>query len=278
MPDQIDPPEVEFFMLDPTAPAPVPASETANGSLPFRANQFCPPVTDASGFGWYLFPPTDFALRWDGQETEVARLEASEPIGWRSLAGGTEVPLDGGLEQLGELADLRRDEIKETFRDHADLLITADADPRAMNQVELVIGPIVRTSPGWSTLVRSAPNLPHPGYEVMDGVIETDWYRSTLLVIVRLVEPGRVVRFYRHLPMAAMQVVPKVAYRQSTTRAARVVRGAGAIPDDVWDEFIEIAGARSRHERPGNYKLAQRRQLRVPLLSDTAMPSTAAAT
>jgi hypothetical protein len=68
-------PLVEFFLLYPDAPLPEPASNSVRGSLPSRAVRLCQPILAASAFGWYVFPPVDFALRWDGHATEWSLLE-----------------------------------------------------------------------------------------------------------------------------------------------------------------------------------------------------------
>ncbi len=256
-------PEVHLFMLNPEAPPPVPASSTINGSLPVRASQLCPPVTAASGFGWYLFPPVDFALRWDGQESWFSLLEDNEASQWRSLAGGKDVFLPEELSG-GVPAD-RRAELQSVLPNGRVPFV--NADPRGPHRVELHFGLIVQTSLGWSTLVRSVPNWPYAGYQIIEGIIETAWYRSILPVMVQFTQPDRVVRFYRTIPAAALQVVPDIAYATSTAKQATIHRGISEIPEDVWSEWLEMRGERHRHERPGNYK---RRQHRHAVLTGTA--------
>lgn len=257
MTQPIAPPEVEFFLFYPEAPPLVPASNSVNGSLPVRATQLCPPVTTASGFGWYIFPPLDFAMRWDGQESHFSLLVDNEPTEWRSLAGGKNLFLSDGMERFGELPDDRRRDIEEMLPPGG--IPIANADPRGPFRVELQFGLMARTSPGWASLVRSAPNWPYAGYQVLEGIIDTSWSRSLIPVMVQFTEPQRVVRFYRNVPAAALQVVPEVSYSSATTKAATVTRGASAVPEDIWREHVETRTARYRHERPGNYMLRQRR-------------------
>lgn len=59
-------PFITFFQLFPSAPAPRRADPSLLGSIPLRAHRYCEPFTTGCGFGWYGFPPTDFALLWDG--------------------------------------------------------------------------------------------------------------------------------------------------------------------------------------------------------------------
>ena len=36
--------------------------------MPTRAFRYCEPSTSASGFGYYIFPPINFSLQWDGHD------------------------------------------------------------------------------------------------------------------------------------------------------------------------------------------------------------------
>lgn len=251
-------PAIEFFHYLREAAMPRPIMDMVPGFLPHRAHQYCPPVSQASGYGWAIFPPVDFALKWDGKETQLAFLVDNEPERWHSLAGGREVWIPEEYRDYGELSEQRRAELDEITGPEGILL--ANCDPRAQENVELMFGLIARTSPGWASLVRSTPNLPNQGYQVLEGVIETSWYQSWVPVIIRLIDRDRVVRFYRDLPAATLSLVPEIAYAPTTMRQAKVVPGGiAAIPDNVWADHVDIKGARFRHDAPGNYKTRQAR-------------------
>lgn len=111
-----------------------------------------------------------------------------------------------------------------------------NADPRAAHQMEITTGLVARTQPGWGILVRGLANWGHQrDHQVLDGFMETDWYRSFLPVIIRATTPGAEVRFFRQLPMAQLVVLPMVAPGQAvqinTTMVASVgvLEGAGAV-------------------------------------------------
>jgi hypothetical protein len=70
------PPTVEFFSIYTDAPLPAPASADLMGAMPVRAAQFCVPLEAASGLGFYVYPPTDVGVRWDGQRSDVSWLDA----------------------------------------------------------------------------------------------------------------------------------------------------------------------------------------------------------
>ena len=63
-------PLVVFHRFIPTARLPTRADRSAAGSLPTRAFRFCEAVVTAAAFGYYLFPPIDFSLMWDGTRVQ----------------------------------------------------------------------------------------------------------------------------------------------------------------------------------------------------------------
>jgi hypothetical protein len=44
------------------------ADPSVLGTLPSRGFQYCEALRAASAFGWYVFPPIDFTLQWDGSQ------------------------------------------------------------------------------------------------------------------------------------------------------------------------------------------------------------------
>src|SRR5215469_4448226 len=61
-------PICKFYRLIPDAPVPRRADRSADGMLPTRGYRYCEAVAAASAFGWYLYPPLNFSLVWDGVE------------------------------------------------------------------------------------------------------------------------------------------------------------------------------------------------------------------
>jgi len=61
-------PLVKFFRMIDQARLPLRADRSAAGSLPTRAFRYCDAIATATGFGWFLFPPMDFELYFDGNE------------------------------------------------------------------------------------------------------------------------------------------------------------------------------------------------------------------
>lgn len=228
---------VEFFSLYPDIRSPVLASSDLGGSLSARAARVCSPMTTASGFGWQIYPPADFAVRWDGYTTEWTILQDNEPTEWWSLAGGHDGKLPVAEKILAEIPENRRDGL-DVFDKYGGLPFI-EADPRNAHMLEVITGIFARTAPGWWLLVREVPNWPRSGdHQILEGIIETDWYRSYLPTMVRLTQQNRIVRFYRHIPIMAVQPVPREAV-EVARRPPVTWRGISDFPEEVWQEFVE---------------------------------------
>ena len=251
-------PTAEFFTIYEGAPLPAPASDDLMGAMPVRAAQFCLPLKAASGLGFYLYPPVDFAVRWDGRRSEIAWLDPQGRVPeWLPMDGGADVYLPDSDAVRAAVPDGRRDVLDSVL--HPEGMMFANADPRAPYQMEITTGLIARTPPGWGSLIGGPANFAHSrDHQVLQGFIETDWYRGFLPVIVRLTTPGAEVRFYRHLPMAQLQLLPLSAMEQ--TSAAATDSGIAGWPDDVWAEFVAVRAPRhSDTRRMGTYRTASRR-------------------
>ena len=253
-------PTAEFFSIYDGAPLPTPASVDLMGALPIRAAQFCVPIKAASGLGFYLYPPVDFAVRWDGQRTDVTWLDArGQATEWLPLDGGVDVHLPGSGEVRAAVPANRAADLDSVMDPEGTPFI--NADPRAAHQMEITTGLVARTQPGWGILVRGLANWgPHRDHQVLDGFVETDWYRSFLPVIVRATTPDAEVRFFRRMPMAQLVVLPLAALRpEAGGETGTSSAGIAGWPDDLWREFVTTRAPRHQHETRGTYASASRR-------------------
>jgi hypothetical protein len=73
-----------FYRLIPDAPVPRPADRSADGMLPTRGYRYCEALAAASAFGWYIYPPLNFSLVWDGVEIAWTHEGAED---WYPLRG-----------------------------------------------------------------------------------------------------------------------------------------------------------------------------------------------
>ena len=268
-------PTVEFFSIYRDAPLPARASDDLMGAMPVRAAQFCVPLKAASGLGFYVYPPVDFAVRWDGQRSEVNWLDAEgRTTEWVALDGGADVHLPGGAAVRAAVPESRRGDLDSVM--HAEGTPFINADPRAPFQMEITTGLIARTPPGWGILVRGLANWGHTrDHQVLDGFVETDWYRAYLPVILRLCTPGAEVRFYKRMPMAQLFVLPLAALRPEVDGETGTSAGIAEWPEDVWREFVTARAPRHQSETRGTYASASRRAERNERCPYSDAPSPA---
>ncbi|MFW5471856.1 hypothetical protein ACOCJ5_00960 [Knoellia sp. CPCC 206450] len=257
-------PQMRFYHLFPEGPMPVPARAILRDLLPAKAVKRCPPVTAASSFGWLLFPPTAFAVRWVGQSLEFSLLDDDGGLGpWTVLGPDRPGRHPGTAAALASVPDHRVAELGASLDDHGVPLVDPNpADPR---EFQLFTGVTARTAPGWASLVRPVPNLPVPPgtFDVVDGVVETAWYGNGLPVMVRLRARDEIVRFSPSFPVAAVQPVPVAALAQESSHAEMSEPGIGSWPDDEWNRFV--ATRRGRLDAlPGSYRRAQHAYHREP--------------
>ncbi|MFI6321546.1 DUF6065 family protein [Nonomuraea sp. NPDC050556] len=248
---------VDFFSIYENAPRPRPASPTLDGALPVNAAQHCMPIKTASSYGWHLYPPVDFALRWDGGvSTEFSILDGDgAPIQWVSLAAGRHVELPFVQEV--------KSRIKTAFPGDEERLDEAafafiNANPYHNQIVEISLGIFAKTASGLSLLIRSPANLPSSkDYEVLEGIIETEWYRFCLPIVVKLTQQDRVVQFFRHAPIAMAQPIPSVLTRVGFSSTSLSYKsGLDELSQETWGEFMETRTRRGWATASGTYQKA----------------------
>src|SRR5580704_8320065 len=88
MPDQTEAAICRFYRLVPDAPAPRRADRSADGMVPTRGYRYCEALASASAFGWYLFPPMNFSLVWDGVEMAPTFIAQSRDPGLVQIWSG----------------------------------------------------------------------------------------------------------------------------------------------------------------------------------------------
>ena len=237
----MDEPFTTFYQLIPDAPAPRAADPEILGSLPVRAVRFCEPVTAASGYGWWVYPPLDFDVLWDGHAVtwKLAHEERWQPVG------------DVVLSSFVDAFEAR-----------------ASADERSLSHIPVLMrgpepgivtiwtGLLARTPASWSILVRPLANYPRsPFYEALEGMIETDWWFGPVIATLRIVKTDTTLEFRRGRPLVQIQPVPREAYARGTMNAMSTVRGIENLSEADWLRFVKTLSMRNGpHASVGSYK------------------------
>jgi hypothetical protein len=197
MVQQAEPVICRFYRFIPDAPAPRRADRSADGMLPTRGYRYCEALASASAFGWYIYPPLNFSLVWDGIEIAWTYEGAED---WYPLRGAQ---FPGFRQHFEEVAP---DPIKPLA---PPFLVPA----REPGVAQIWSGYLARTAPGWSLLLRSPANIPrNQGYEHFDGIIESDTWFGPLFTNIRLTRTNSPVEFHVRYPLFQVQPLLRQCY------------------------------------------------------------------
>jgi hypothetical protein len=243
---------VSFYRLIEQASLPQRADRFAVGTLPTRASRYCDAVTSAAGFGWWVFPPMDFSLLWDGHEIfwHYDGLDDWLPL--------TAVQFPGQAARFDAAAPERMQGCSPPF-------LTALPEP---GLVQIWSGLIARTAPDWSLLVRPLANLPpRSDIALFEGIVETDRWFGPLFTNVRLTRTHAPIKFRADYPLAQVQPLPREAYADETLNGATFVPGPDAFTSGDWNDYHEhvVRPNDDPDPMPGTYAIAARKRRRCPM-------------
>ncbi len=240
-------PRAQFYRLIDQARTPQRADKSGDGTLPTRATRYCEAVTTASSFGWWIYPPMDFWLMWDG--VDVFWCYADHPE-WMVLDS---VQFPGFADRFDAAAPGFAQGCAPPF-------LTILPEPGA---VQVWTGLFARTAPDWSLLVRPTANLSQPGgYVAYEGVIETDQWFGPVFANIRLTRTHTPLRVRADTPLAQVQPLPREAYSDDTLNAVSITANLEAWTDQDWAEYdrdVIQPNSVDKHV-PGRYATAVRRR------------------
>lgn len=243
-------PILQFHRLVEQARLPQRADRSAAGTLPTRAYRYCDAVTSATGYGWWVFPPMDFQLIWDGQDIFWHFDGAPD---WLALTSAVQFP---------DFAEAFDAAAPETLNGCAPPFLTVLPEP---GMIQMWTGLMVRTAQDWSVLVRGPANLPtQGGFSVYEGIVETDYWYGPLFTNLRLTQTHRPVTFRSDFPLLQVQPLPRHAYGEETLSATDVVANMAALRDDDWDAYQQniVARTQDADREFGAYAVAVRKRRR----------------
>jgi hypothetical protein len=243
-------PIVQFHQLTNRGRAPMRADRSGAGTLPMRAVRYCEAVTSAAAFGWWVFPPIDLEVLWDGTEIFWRCDDAPE---WMPLLPSAQLP--NYAEEFNAIAPAALNGCSPPF-------LTALPEPGAL---QIWTGLIAQTAPDWHLLVRAPANLPCAGgISLYEGIIETDRWFGPLFANLRFTRSHMPVRLRADYPLVQVQPIPRISYNSDTLDRMAVTPGPDRLTQAHWDAYTaSIVEPNSRPERPfGNYAVAARKKAR----------------
>lgn len=211
-----------FHVLLKQARPPQRADRSAGGMLPTRAFRYCEAVTTASAFGWYVFPPIGFSLLWDG-----------ERVFWTFDGADDWAPLSRA-QFPGFAAEFDND-APEHIKGYSPPFVAALPEPGV---VQIWSGLIARTQSGWSLLLRAPANLPRSsGYDLFEGIVETDRWFGPLFTNVRLTKTDTPVSFDPEMPLFQVQPLQRSTYAEDRLNDFECIEGAASFTDLDWQRY-----------------------------------------
>jgi len=218
------PPLVTFYRAVPGARAPMGGDPSVLGTVPTRAFQYCEALRAASAFGWYVFSPIDFTVEWDGTE---ALWTYSGADAWYPLETAQ---FPGYAAEFDRAAPGRLAGMSPPFLTFV----------RELAVLQVWTGLFVESSEDWSVLVRPPANYPRqPGYEVYEGIIETDRWFGPLFTNVRLLKTGTPIRFGTEAPLVQVQPLHRSTYAGDAAGRFGFYGDATKFPDAAWARYEE---------------------------------------
>lgn len=245
---------VEFVKLIPEGRDPKRADRSAAGSLPGRAMRYCDALTTATGYGYWLFPPIDLQLMWDGEQ-----------IFWSFGSAAAWLPLTGapsGAAQFPGFAAQFDEAAPPQIQGYSPPFLTALPE---LGGVQIWTGLLARTRPGWSLNVRLPVNLPGtPGLTAWEGVVESDHWFGPLFNNFRITKTDFPVRLRAHVPFLQVQPIPQIAYREDTLNNP-IIRHFDEMTADDWNDFGSVVLPNDAKEaNQGSYAVRIRKRRVCP--------------
>jgi hypothetical protein len=240
-------PLVTFHRFVPQARLPQRADRAAAGSLPTRAFRYCEAVVSAAAFGYYIFPPITFSLVWDG--SEIMWTWEGE-ANWHKL---TAAQFPGFASEFDAAAP-------DGIKGFSPPFLGALQEP---GLVQFWSGIVARSAPGWSLLVRAPANLPRkPGYELFEGIVESDRWFGPLFAALRLTRTDQPVEFRADWPVFQVQPLPREVYAESTLNRYELVPDLGGLSEADWADYHQtVVRPNTQEVRPrGQYAAATRKR------------------
>lgn len=247
-----DGPTVTFHRVYPAAIPPMRADKAALGTMPTMAFRHCEPMRTASSFGWYIFPPEDISLKWNG--ADVLYLEEGE---WRPLS---QAYLPGFNEYWDERVP---DDIKGLTPPYLSVL-------PMRGFIQIWSGLLCSTRPDWSLLVRPLANI-RASYQFscFEGLLESDRFQPfPLFMNIQLLATDVPINISKVEPLFQVQPLMRGTYGERAHGFSErdglglMENGEPAMTAEHWAGYRKTIRVQVPDEAPesGQYATATRKR------------------
>ena len=215
-------PTVTFYTAVPGCRTPMRADPAGLGTLPARGFQYCEALRSASSFGWYVFPPIDFTLQWDGSQIIWTYCGAKA---WYPL---TSAQFPGYRAVFDRIAPRR-------LRGFSPPFLSTMAEPGI---IQVWTGLMIESAENWSVLVRPPANLPRNiAFDQYEGIIETDRWFGPLFTNVRLIKTDIPIHFSTEIPLLQVQPLHRSTYAEEVSNNFGLVANPAEFSDAAWSRY-----------------------------------------
>jgi hypothetical protein len=215
-------PAVTFYTAIPGCRAPMRADSSVLGTLPARGFQYCESLRAASSFGWYVFPPIDFTLQWDGSQ-----------VIWTWRGAKAWYPLTSA--QFPGYSAVFDKHVPARLRGYSPPFLTAAAEP---GLVQIWTGLMIESAENWSVLARPPANLPRNlAFDVYEGIVETDRWFGPLFTAIRLIKTDVPIQFSTEVPLLQVQPLHRSAYADEVSNDFSLVANPADFTDAAWSRY-----------------------------------------
>jgi hypothetical protein len=217
-------PTVTFYGAVPNVRAPMRADPSVLGTLPTRGFQYCEALRAASSFGWYVFPPIDFTLQWDGSQALWTYRGAK---GWYPLTSAQFPGFSGEFDRRAP----------RHLRGFSPPFLTALP---GSGIVQVWTGLFIESAENWSVLVRPPANLPRNlAFDLYEGIVESDRWFGPLFTNLRLIKTDVPIEFSTETPLLQVQPLQRSTYADEVSNRFGVVERLSDFPPRAWSRYEE---------------------------------------
>jgi len=248
MPKSQTEPTICFYRLIPAAADPRRADRSAGGLIPTRALRFCDPVTSATAYGWWVFPPMGFSLMWDG----------GTGMFWAPEGADSWFPLRSA--QFPDFAAHFASIAPKDVGPFAPPFLSTLIEP---GTIQIMTGWIASTRMGWSSLIRQPPNFPRfQGMDFYEGLVETDTWFGPLFINARVTKTDVPILVRADQPLLLLTPIFRAHYEETLLNDVQIVASTTEWTDADWDAFRRtlVAPHKMEHRPAGLYATAARRR------------------
>lgn len=242
-----------FIRMSPHGLDPMRADRGGLGTMPQSAFRYCEPMRLAAAYGWYLFPPIDIALRFNGIDTLVRQGDRWSPL--REC-------------YLPDYPKYWNERCPPEFHGLVPPFLKGVSHDRGVVQVWL--GFLLQTPPGWSCMIRGLANSFQSNlFRNFEGIVESDVFSPfPVFANIQLLSSDCDLTLSWKYPLIQLQFIQRSSYVEEGQKA-QIESGLGVSADfsgsmtaEDWRRFRETIRAElpSESHQIGDYGAAARKR------------------